>query len=114
MSSDLQNLRAKLDDIDHRIVTALAERDQLATEVGNLKLSSDAGVRDIEREENLLTRLVAEARTANLDVHYVARLYREILDHSVRKQQEAFVAHANRAEQGRHVPVVIYLGQEGS
>jgi chorismate mutase / prephenate dehydratase len=110
----LQDLRAKLDDIDHRIVAALAERDLLAEEIGQLKLKGDSRLRDLQREENLLTGLVAKAREANLDAHYVARLYREILDHSVRKQQEAFVAHANPAEQGAAAPVVIYLGQEGS
>jgi chorismate mutase/prephenate dehydratase len=107
-------LRNQLDDIDRRIVAALAERDRVTGDVGNLKLNSDAGLRDIQREENLLTRLVAEAKAANLDAHYVARLFHEILDHSVRKQQEAFVAHANPAERGAHVPVVVYLGQEGS
>jgi chorismate mutase/prephenate dehydratase len=108
----LQDLRAKLDDIDHRIVTALAERDQLANDIGNLKLKGNGNLRDLQREEDLLTRLVADAKAANLDGHYVARLYREILDHSVRKQQEAFVAHANPSEKG--APVVMYLGQEGS
>jgi len=110
----LQDLRAKLDDIDRRIVAALGERDQLASDIGNLKLKDGGGLRDLQREENLLTRLVAEARAANLDAHYVARLYREILDHSVRKQQEAFVAQANPAQPGSPVPVVMYLGQEGS
>jgi chorismate mutase / prephenate dehydratase len=110
----LQDLRGKLDDIDRRIVGALAERDQLASDIGNLKLKGDGGLRDVQREESLLTRLVAEARAANLDAHYVARLYREILDHSVRKQQEAFVANGNPAGPGAQVPVVVYLGQEGS
>jgi chorismate mutase/prephenate dehydratase len=68
----------------------------------------------VQREEDLLTRLVAEARAAGLDAHYVARLFREILDHSVRKQQEAFVAHANPAGPGAQPPVVVYLGAEGS
>ncbi len=114
MDPALQDLRSKLDDIDRRIVAALAERDQVTGEVGIFKLKSEGGLRDIQREENLLTKLVAEAQAANLDAHYVARLYREILDHSVRKQQEAFVAHANPAERGAQVPVVYYLGQEGS
>src|ERR1700722_16165958 len=114
VDTTLQDLRGKLDDIDRRIVGALAERDQLASDIGNLKLKGDGGLRDVQREESLLTRLVAEARAANLDAHYVARLYKEILDHSVRKQQEAFVAHANPGERGQQVPVVVYLGQEGS
>jgi chorismate mutase / prephenate dehydratase len=114
LDTPLNDLRGKLDDIDRRIVAALAERDQLASDIGNVKLKAGGTLRDVEREENLLTRLVGEARAANLDAHYVARLYREILDHSVRKQQDAFLAHANPAEPGAQVPVVVYLGQEGS
>jgi chorismate mutase/prephenate dehydratase len=110
----LQDLRNKLDTIDHRIVAALAERDRLVCEVGNLKLERQGGLRDLQREEDLLTRLVAEARAAGLDAYYISRLFREILDHSVRKQQEAFVAHANPAERAVEVAVVVYLGAEGS
>jgi chorismate mutase/prephenate dehydratase len=110
----LQDLRNKLDVIDHRIVAALAERDQLVTEVGTIKLASQGGLRDLRREEDLLTRLVGEARAAGLDGYYVSRLFREIIDHSVRKQQEAFVAHANPAERAKSVPAVVYLGTEGS
>jgi chorismate mutase/prephenate dehydratase len=110
----LQDLRNKLDDIDHRIVAALANRDHLVSEIGNLKLASHGNLRDIQREEDLLTRLVAEARAGGLDAHYVSRLFREILDHSVRKQQETFVAHANPTEPTKQVVVVAYLGEEGS
>jgi chorismate mutase/prephenate dehydratase len=111
VDSALQELRNKLDEIDRRIVTALADRDRLVNEVGKLKLAREGGLRDIQREEELLTRLVAGARAAGLDGHYVARLFREILDHSVRKQQDSFVARANPVPQ---MPVVVYLGEEGS
>jgi chorismate mutase/prephenate dehydratase len=110
----LQELREKLDAIDRRLVADLAERDQLVGAVGNLKLARDGGLRDLQREEDLLTRLVAEARASGLDAHYVARLFREILDHSVRKQQEAFVARANPAERGPQAQIVVFLGAEGS
>ena len=111
MDPALQELRNKLDEIDRRIVAALADRDQLVNEVGKLKLVREGGLRDIQREEELLTRLVAGARAAGLDGHYVARLFREILDHSVRKQQDSFVAQTNAVPQ---MPVVVYLGEEGS
>jgi chorismate mutase/prephenate dehydratase len=110
----LQDLRKKLDDIDRTIVSALAERDNVVGAIGTVKLSSKGDLRDIQREETLLTRLVAEARGAGLDAHYVARLYREIIDHSVRKQQNAFMAHANPDGGGAQVAVVVYLGEEGS
>jgi chorismate mutase/prephenate dehydratase len=107
----LQELRTKLDEIDCRILAALADRDCLVNEVSKVKLVGGGGLRDVQREEDLLTRLVAGARAAGLDGHYVARLFREILDHSVRKQQETFVSQANAVPQ---VPVVVFLGEEGS
>jgi chorismate mutase/prephenate dehydratase len=110
----LQELRNKLDAVDRRLVANLAERDHLISEVGKLKLERHGVLRDLKREEDLLTRLVAEACAAGLDAHYVARLFREILDHSVRKQQEAFVAHANPTARGSQPPIVVYLGEEGS
>jgi chorismate mutase/prephenate dehydratase len=108
---DLQGLRNQLDTIDRRIVAALGDRDRLVSEIGKLKLERQGNLRDLQREEDLLTRLVAVAREAGLDGHYVTRLFREILDHSVRTQEEAFAASANPVPQ---TPMVVYLGEEGS
>ncbi|TWT40573.1 Phospho-2-dehydro-3-deoxyheptonate aldolase [Phycisphaerae bacterium RAS1] len=112
MDAHLQDLRQRLDAIDARLVGDLAERESLIADIGRLKAAGPAALRDLQREEDLLTRLVERARAAGLDEHYVTRLFREILDHSLRRQQELLTS--DGASAGGQVQTVAYLGAEGS
>lgn len=87
MADDLSNLREKLDAIDARIVAALADRESVIESVAAAKRSGAGVVRDPRRESELLTRLVDRGRAAGLDGYYVARVFREVIDHSLRLQQ---------------------------
>jgi chorismate mutase/prephenate dehydratase len=89
LSDDLAGIRERLDAVDAALVDALSERRRLVLEVGRLKASGGARLRDLPREEELLTRLVARAREAGLDEFFLTRLYREILGHSMRLQEAA-------------------------
>jgi chorismate mutase/prephenate dehydratase len=107
----LQRLRAELDAIDTRIVEALADRLRVVGVVSALKETRPDQIRDRRREEELLHNLQAVAADLRLDPHFVTRLFREILDYSVRRQEEHLLARARGADS---VSLVAYQGTEGA
>lgn len=112
MGSELDAIRSELDTLDKTIVDALAERDQLVQQVATLKSDPDKPVRDLAREEALLGRIVEHARDVGLNADYVTRLFRDILDHSLRRQVRRLAGEAE--QEGRRVAVVAYQGTNGS
>lgn len=107
----LRLLRAELDAIDQRIVEALADRLRVIGVVSAFKEGQPDPLRDREREETLLERLQTLARDLRLDPHFVARLFREILDYSVRRQEEHL---SGRDRSPDHPTVVAYQGTDGA
>jgi chorismate mutase / prephenate dehydratase len=107
---DLAHLRKRLDDIDAVIVSALGERARLAREIAVLKAESGGPVRDIDRETALLQHRSAFGERVGLDPVFVRRLFREIMDDSLRRQHEALQAPAEAQQELR----VAYQGSEGA
>jgi chorismate mutase/prephenate dehydratase len=97
--------------VDAALVDALAARQGLVREVAELKLEGGTALRDLPREEDVLTRVVERARDAGLDGFLVTRLFREILGHSLRTQ-EALLATAGQASAASIR--VGYQGTEGA
>lgn len=115
MLEGLDDVRAELDDVDRRIVDALVERDRIVMEVARRKAGKgDGRVRDPVREENQLTRLSGQGQVAGLDGFYVTRVFREVLDHSVRLQQEFLARKKNPARDPEGLLVVAYQGIDGA
>ncbi|MGE3276145.1 MAG: bifunctional chorismate mutase/prephenate dehydratase [Vicinamibacterales bacterium] len=82
----LAGLRRHLDEIDAVVVAALGERARLSREIAEAKRDAGTAVRDPGREAALLEHRSRLAERAGLDPAFVRRLYREILDDSVRWQ----------------------------
>ena len=109
--TDLPALRDELDAIDQAIVEALARRARVVQTVAERKADdSDAPIRDGQREAQLLGHVGALAQGAGLDAAYVRRLYRQILDHSVRVQE----LRVSEAQSDAAVVRVAYQGRQGS
>ncbi|MBM3776789.1 MAG: prephenate dehydratase [Acidimicrobiia bacterium] len=107
----LKRLRGELDAIDARIVQALADRLRVIGVIAAFKEQRTDQIRDEERERLLLERLSAQARELRLDPHFVTRLFREILDYSLRRQQDHLLAR----ERGPDQPIVVaYSGAPGA
>lgn len=85
MSESLATIREQLDDVDQRIIDALAARKALVRKAANHK--TNGHVRDAAREDEVLDRLGRHADAADLDRDLISSLYRTIFDHSVRFQQ---------------------------
>jgi chorismate mutase / prephenate dehydratase len=109
MSDSLEFLRNRLNDIDRRLIEALAERQRLVADVAALKADPALPLQDVERERDLLARVSGLASAEGLDSYFVESLYRRILEHSVRFQA------ARQPGLGTDVSLIVaYQGVEAS
>jgi chorismate mutase / prephenate dehydratase len=109
MSDPLESLRNHIDELDRRLIEALAERQRIVTKIAELKADPTLPLQDAERERDLLSRVSALASAQGLDSYFVESLYRRILEHSVRFQ----AARQDSKRRGAGL-VVAYQGVEGS
>jgi chorismate mutase/prephenate dehydratase len=110
-NQDLAALRKSLDDIDAVLVSALGERARLARQIARVKADGDGPVRDADRETALLQHRSAFGERVGLDPAFVRRIFREILDDSVRRQQDTLQTSAADAAQEI---IVAFQGTEGA
>ncbi len=110
-TQDLAALRKSLDDIDAVIVSALGERARLARQIAKVKAEGDGPVRDADRETALLQHRSAVGERLGLDPAFVRRIFREILDDSVRRQHDALQTSGADSEQEMRVG---FQGTEGA
>ena len=110
-NQDLAALRKSLDDIDAVLVSALGERARLARQIAHVKAEGDGPVRDADRETALLQHRSAFGERLGLDPAFVRRIFREILDDSVRRQQDAL---QTTAAEGAQELIVAFQGTEGA
>jgi chorismate mutase/prephenate dehydratase len=109
-SQDLAALRKSLDDIDAVLVSALGERARLARDIARVKAEGEGPVRDADRETALLQHRSAYGERLGLDPAFVRRIFREILDDSVRRQQDALQVDNGAQEE----ITVAFQGTEGA
>ncbi|MTH48426.1 bifunctional chorismate mutase/prephenate dehydratase [Intestinirhabdus alba] len=105
-------LREKISALDAKLLALLAERRELAVEVGKAKLLSHRPVRDIDRERDLLDRLITLGKAHHLDAHYITRLFQLIVEDSVLTQQALLQQHLNKINP--HSARIAFLGPKGS
>ena len=110
-SQDLAALRKGLDDIDAVLVSALGERARLSRQIANVKAGEEGPVRDADREAALLAHRSTFGERLGLDPAFVRRVFREILDDSVRRQNDALQHLEADAEQEIRV---AFQGTEGA
>jgi len=108
--SDIEQIRDDIDRIDADILKLLAERKAHSLRIAKEKGIHDRPSRDQSREEDLISDRIAAGMDHDLDSGLVNRVWREIVNDSVRIQQE----YLGRAE-GPDKPVTVAIqGIEGS
>jgi chorismate mutase/prephenate dehydratase len=113
MSEDsLDGLRVEIDAIDDELVDLLARRQALVARVADVKARTNLPLRDVLREARQVARLAERARSAGLDELFVARVIREVIDHSVRVQ-ETRLGIRELPEPQRPV-TVLFQGSDGA
>lgn len=110
-TQELAALRKSLDDIDAVLVSALGERARLARQIARVKAEGEGPVRDADRETALLQHRSAVGERLGLDPAFVRRIFREILDDSVRRQHDALQTRETDVEQEIRV---AFQGTEGA
>ena len=113
MSEDsLDGLRVEIAAIDDELVDLLARRQALVARVADVKARTNLPLRDVLREARQVARLAERARSAGLDELFVARVIREVIDHSVRVQ-ETRLGIRELPEPQRPV-TVLFQGSDGA
>ncbi|AMG30088.1 prephenate dehydratase [Grimontia hollisae] len=109
----LDEIRTNVSRIDQELLSLLAERRKLSLEVAKSKIQTQKPVRDIEREQALLERLVADGKSHDLDPQYVTKIFHTIIEDSVLYQQ-AFLQRLANPENEQPLARVSFLGGKGS
>ncbi len=107
----IHEIRRAIDSIDHEVLKLLAERRRMSVDAARAKEIEPDWFRDRAREEQLLSDRIGLGRSLGLDTHFVASLFEEIVEDSLRVQLEYFQGRAN--ENVRSL-LVAYQGIEGS
>ena len=92
----LSALRARIDDIDGRLVALLRERQTVVAEVAEHKRAHGLPIYHPAREEDLISRRRAEATASDLDPDMVEDVLRRVMRTSRVAQAGAIGAHAVR------------------
>ena len=111
-NTDLPLLRNKINSIDSEIINLLANRRKLSKEVIIAKEQNHNPIRDQKREADLLDRVMKAGKKTGLDAHFVSKVFYEIIEDSVRYQQN-FVQKSSEKSKKENISVAIQ-GIEGA
>lgn len=110
---DLNKIREKITQLDQQLLALFAERRALTLNVAKSKAHQIRPVRDQQREQELLIRLITQGKKLGLDAHYVTSIFQTIIEDSVLNQQAYLQTLANPNIQEPTVSVA-FLGDKGS
>jgi chorismate mutase/prephenate dehydratase len=110
---DLNKIREKITKLDQQLLELFAQRRSLTLNVAKSKAHQIRPVRDQQREQELLIRLINRGKELGLDAHYVTSVYHTIIEDSVLNQQAYLQTLANPNMQIPTVSVA-FLGDKGS
>lgn len=110
---DLTKIREQITELDQQLLSLFAKRRSLTLNVAKSKAHQIRPVRDQQREQELLIRLINQGKELGLDAHYVTSVYQTIIEDSVLNQQAYLQQLANPEIQVPTVSVA-FLGDKGS
>ncbi len=110
----LLQLREQITEVDEQLLRLLANRRRLSLSVAKVKGLEQLQIRDQNREEELLERLIQQGKSLNLDAFFVTKLFHKIIDDSVRIQQQFVLAQNKKESATDTIRRLAILGGKGS
>lgn len=108
----LDELRARLNDIDKALLDLVAQRQAVVAEIGRVKLDTGTGTRDYKREREVLLRARENAAAAGVSPDMGEALLRLLIRGSLTTQEQARVAAQGRGG-GRSALLIGGAGKMG-
>lgn len=81
-----EEIRLKINELDKRLLETLSARKELVAGVIADKIRTGKPIRDKDREQALLSRLIQDGEELQLNPQFILDIYHRILDDSVRQQ----------------------------
>ncbi|WP_394175635.1 bifunctional chorismate mutase/prephenate dehydrogenase [Thalassotalea litorea] len=86
--ADISALRAQIDDIDHQLLSLLAKRRKVTSQVGALKSEAGVAIFDPAREQALLASLKEKCHSYEVSPELIQDLFKRIMRDSYSSQDE--------------------------
>ena len=93
----MEELRGEIDRLDRTLVALLAERQAYIERAAAIKIARDA-VRDEARVEDVIAKVLAEARAKGLNASIAEPVWRTLIECSIAHEFEVFDAGAQSRE----------------
>lgn len=94
---DMPSLRRVIDQLDKNLVYLLAQRQTYVERAAVLKADPNR-IRDHDRIEQVVQQVVQHAEKAGLDPTLAAQMWRDMIEHFIRIEHQAYEDHLQRAE----------------
>ena len=88
MSSELEQLRKKIDETDQNLLRILAERMGLVDKIGAYKRENGLPVRDEKRRAEVLSARVGAGKALGIAEDVIRKLFEIILDYSETREKK--------------------------
>ena len=88
---NMTELRAEIDRVDRMIVPLLLERIGFISQAGHIKDDRNT-VRDNWRVEDVVSKVMDEAKRHNGDAEYIEKIYRHLIDYSINHEFDVWDA----------------------
>jgi len=109
---NLDELRTNLSSVDSHLIELIAERQQLAGEIGRTKQSTGRATRDFEREKDVLEMARQKAESLSIDPNVAEEVMRALIRSSLTSQERDRVVAEGKGN-GRRVLVIGGAGNMG-
>ncbi len=106
----LEELRNKIDEIDHRLVQLLNERAQVVVEVGKLKSKTDKPIYAPDREKVVLEK-IKKANTGPLPDKCLVAIWREMMSGSFFLERPLRIGYLGPGGSFSHTAAMLKFGQ---
>jgi len=106
----LENLRKKIDEIDHQLVKLLNERARVVVEIGKFKNKTDKPVYAPDREKNVFARII-QANDGPLPNRCLVAIWRELMSGSFVLERPLRIGYLGPGGSFSHTAAMLKFGQ---